>query len=251
MKPPGERLKDTLSGWLSGRVDAHGYAPVERFGEAPEDHHPGAICKDASTVIVYAKAIPRAVLTSPSYDLHLLQRTYHTAYQLLDQIGLELANLIESEGYSAVGLPAYAPMIFHGLEPWGLISLKHAAHLAGLGSFGRNEIIHNPKFGSMLRFAGVITNAPLPGDAILEEEACPPKCNACIEACPCGALESGSFRKIVCMGYSIKHGLYRPLLSDDYGLQNIEMIINTSGYNYWIACDECTKVCPNNRKNTS
>ncbi len=51
-----------------------------------------------------------------------------------------------------------------------------------------------------------------------------------------------------CMGYAIKHGIYRLALGDDYGRENIEMIINTTGYNYWIGCDECLKACPNNRK---
>jgi epoxyqueuosine reductase len=231
---------------LAGRVDIFGFAPVERFEKAPPEHHPSCVCKDARTVIVYGKAVPRSALSSPGYGLHLLQRSYHTVYPFLDQVGLELANLIEAAGHLAAAIPSYAPMVFHGLEPWGLISLKHAAKLAGIGDFGRNRIIHNPEFGSMLRFGAVITNAAIGGDLVVDKEPCPPDCNACVRACPSGALQKGSFKKMVCLGYSIKHGLYRPLLSDDYGRENIEMIINTAGYNYWIDCDECLKVCPNN-----
>lgn len=243
-----EELREKLSLWLSDRVVAFGFAPIERFVECPPEHHPAKVCKDAATVIVYAKTIPEGVFASPSYQLYLLQRSYHTTYASLDQIGLELADMIESKGHLAVVIPSYAPMVFHGLEPWGLISLKHAARMAGLGVFGRNQIIHHPEFGITLRFGAVITNAEISGDKIIEEDLCPDKCEACIKACPSGALQPGGFQKLVCTGYAFKHGIYRPLLGDDYGRENIEMIINTTGYNYWISCDECLKACPNNRK---
>lgn len=241
-------LESAVSQWLERRVDAYGFAPVERFSGAPEEHHPSRVCKDAATVIVYGGTVPRAVLTSPGYDLHLLQRSYHTLYPNLDQVGLDLANRIESEGYLAIQVPSYAPLVFHGLEPWGVLSLKHAAVRAGLGAFGRTGLVYHPRFGSMLRFGAVVTSAAMPGDPLIEEDPCPPKCNACREACPPGALQEGAFQKPVCTGYAFKHAIYHLTLEDEYGLQNIETIINTAGYNYWIACDECLKACPNNFK---
>jgi epoxyqueuosine reductase len=242
-----EDLKERLTAWLRGKVDTFGFAPVERFGEAPEEHHPSRICKDAETVIVYAKTIPKALLSSPSYSLYLLHRCYHTVYPYLDEVGLELANYIESNGYPAVPVPSYLPLVFHGLEPWGIVSLKHSAVLAGLGSFGRNDTVHHPDFGSMLRFGAVVTAAAMPGDHLLEYDPCPPGCNTCREACPIEAWREGAFQKMNCTAHTVKHAIYRLTLGDDYGRDNIEMIINTAGYNYWIACDDCQAVCPNNR----
>ena len=115
-----EELKTSIAQWLEGRVDAYGFTPVERFREAPEAHHPSRVCKDAATVIVYGKTVSRAVLTSPGYGLHLLQRSYHTLYPYLDQVGLELANALDGRGHMAVQVPSYATVIFHGLEPWGM-----------------------------------------------------------------------------------------------------------------------------------
>ncbi|MEW6553408.1 MAG: hypothetical protein AB1384_03870 [Actinomycetota bacterium] len=241
-------FKDSISDWLCEHVDAFGYAPVDRFSEAPREHHPSLVCKDAATVIVYGVTVPQAVLTSPGYGLHLLQRGYHTAYPYLDQVGLRLANHIEAGGFPAVVIPSYAPMVFHGLEPWGLISLKHAAALAGVGTFGRSGLVYHPRFGSLLRLGAVITAAELPGDTAMEEEPCPPKSRACQEACPPGAFTGGDFRKMVCLGHTIKHGIYKLALSGAEDLQFIERIINTTGYNYWIDCDECLKACPLNRK---
>ncbi len=239
-------LQSLISGWLEEKVDAFGFAPVDRFADSPEEHHPGKICRDATTVIVYGVTVPRAVLTSPGYHLHLLQRSYHTSYAYLDQVGMDLSRLLEGQGHPAVVVPAYAPLIFHDLEPWGLLSLKHAAVQAGLGSFGRSGMVYHPMFGSLLRLGAVVTAAALSGSPVKMEEPCPPGCNACRERCPSGAYAGDTFHKMACLGYSIKHGIYRHVLTDDYGRKNLEMVINTTGYNYWLSCTECQRVCPLN-----
>jgi epoxyqueuosine reductase QueG len=241
-------LKEEISSWLEGKVEAVGFAPVEGFGDAPEEHHPSRVCKDAATVIVLGKTTPRAVLSSPGYNLHLLHRSYHTIYPFLDQLGLELANWLEGQGYLAVQVPSYAPMVFHDLEPWGILSLKHAAVQAGLGAFGRSDMVYHPQFGSLLRFGAVVTSAELPGDPVIEEEPCPTDCTACQKACPPGAYQDGSFQKMTCLGHTIKHGIYKLALTSAEDFQFIERIINTTGYNYWLDCDECLKVCPLNKE---
>jgi epoxyqueuosine reductase len=146
-------------------------------------------------------------------------------------------------------VPSYAPMVFHGFEPWGLLSLKHAAVRAGLGAFGRSGQVYHPDFGARLRFSAVVTDADLPGDKVIEADPCPAKCNACRKACPSGAFtESGEFQKLTCLGYTIKHAIYPLALKDEAGRKNIERVINTAGHDYWIACDECLKACPNHRE---
>ena len=58
-------LKQAILSYTEGKVDAIGFAPVERFEDAPEAHHPARICKDAKTVIVFGKTVPRGMLHSP------------------------------------------------------------------------------------------------------------------------------------------------------------------------------------------
>ncbi len=65
----------------------------------------------------------------------------------------------------------------------------------------------------------------------------------CQEACPPGAFPDGSFQKMACLGHTIKHAVYKLALNSAEDFQFIERIINTAGYNYWIDCDECLKVC--------
>jgi epoxyqueuosine reductase QueG len=241
-----ESLGKSVTDRIRESVDAVGFAPVERFAAAPREHHPSAICGGAGTVIVYGTAVPRGVLDSPGYCLHLLQRSYHTAYPHLDRVGLLLANFLEKEGHRAVVVPSYAPLVFRGLEPWGILSLKHAAEMAGLGAFGRSGLLYHPRYGALLRLGAVVTTASLPGDPLVEEDPCPPGCEACRDSCPANAFQGGSFQKLACLGHSIKHGIYRHVLADEHGRENLEMVINTTGYNYWIDCAECLKACPLN-----
>jgi len=243
-----KNLNAKMKEWLNGKVDAIGFAPVNRFEDAPEKHHPSRICKDARTVIVFGKAVPQGMLHSPDYNLHILHRTYHSTYMILDDLSLDLANRIESQGnHLAVPVPSYAPMVFHGREPWGILSLKHAAVRAGLGVFGRSDQMYHPSYGSLLRLGAVVTNAELPGDPIIKDDPCPPKCNNCHKACPSGAYnEGGRFNKLTCLVYTIKHAIYPLALRGEEGFKHIERVINTAGYNYWVKCDECLKVCPIN-----
>ena len=127
-----------------------------------------------------------------------------------NDLALGLSNWLESRGnYLAVPIPSYAPMVFHGFETWGLLSLKHAAVNAGLGSFGKNQLVHHPEYGTLLRFAAVVTSARLPGDPVIEDDPCPAKCRACLKACPSQAIgENNSFQKMGCLSHTIKHAIY-------------------------------------------
>jgi epoxyqueuosine reductase len=243
-------LKEEVIRYMHHKVAVLGFSPVDRFKDAPVKHHPEDVCKDAHTVVVYGITIPRGVLSSPTYNLHTLHRSYHTIYKNLDDVSLDLCAFIESQGnYRAVPVPSYAPMVFQGMEPWGIISLKHAAVSAGLGTFGRSGQVYNPDYGSLLRFGAVVTSAALPGDLLMDSTPCPPKCSACHISCPSGAIgSSGEFIKLVCLGHTIKHAIYPLALKTEADLKHIERVINTAGYDYWIACDECVKVCPLNRK---
>lgn len=242
-------LKNSIAKHLQDQVSAIGFAPVERFDGAPENHHPADVCKNAQTVVVFGIEVPRGIFHSPVYNLHALHRSYHTVYRQLDEISLGVCNFIESKGgHKAVMIPSYAPMVFEALEPWGLISLKHAAVLAGLGAFGRSGQMYHPTFGARLRLAAVVTDAPLPGDPVIEEHPCPEKCTACAKSCPAGAFTAnGSFEKMKCLQHTIKHAIYPLALKNAEGMKHIERIINTAGHDYWLDCNECVKVCPNNR----
>jgi epoxyqueuosine reductase len=67
------------------------------------------------------------------------------------------------------------------------ISYKRLAQLAGFGTFGKNALIINPRFGPWIRFSTVLTNADLAPDKPFEQDLCG-DCDNCVQACPVAAL---------------------------------------------------------------
>jgi epoxyqueuosine reductase QueG len=89
----------------------------------------------------------------------------------------------------------------------GDVSLRHAAFAAGLGNFGRNNLILHPKMGSRVLFTAAITNLELPSDPPVFERFCT-DCNACVENCPAGALnEEGKTDDMKCLKNSQPFGI--------------------------------------------
>jgi hypothetical protein len=64
-----ESLRKSIVECFQRRVHSIAFAPVDRFQAAPEMHHPSQICKDAETVIVFGKVVPKGILNSPQYSL--------------------------------------------------------------------------------------------------------------------------------------------------------------------------------------
>ena len=88
----------------------------------------------------------------------------------------------------------------------GDISLRHAAAAAGLGTFGRHNLIIHPRFGTRVVFSGVLTDLDLSSD--------PPAqmlcndCNLCVESCPGGALnDEGKTHVMKCLKNSQPYGI--------------------------------------------
>lgn len=59
---------------------------------------------------------------------------------------------------------------------------RHAPYLAGLGSFGVNNVLLTPEFGPRVRFASVFTTAEFPPDPVIDADLC----TRCIAVCPVG-----------------------------------------------------------------
>ena len=75
-----------------------------------------------------------------------------------------------------------------------MLSMKHAAVQAGLGSFGKNTLFISKFYGNMVTLGAVLTNLELPSDSI-SENICIPNCNKCVDACPVKAIHNGEVIK--------------------------------------------------------
>ena len=76
---------------------------------------------------------------------------------------------------------------------YGVFSHKMAAHLAGLGWIGKSCMLITPQVGPRVRWATVLTDAPLEARGSLMDERCG-RCTECVDVCPTGAYTGQPFR---------------------------------------------------------
>ncbi|MEI6314459.1 MAG: 4Fe-4S binding protein [Syntrophus sp. (in: bacteria)] len=89
----------------------------------------------------------------------------------------------------------------------GDISLRHAAVAAGLGVFGRHNLVIHPRFGTRILFTALLTELALPSDPPVTEEHCN-DCGLCVENCPAKALEvEGQTDAMKCLRISQPWGI--------------------------------------------
>lgn len=91
----------------------------------------------------------------------------------------------------------------------GDVSLRHAAVAAGLGNFGRHNLVIHPEMGTTVLFTAILTDLELESDPPVAERLCD-DCNICVESCPAGALDSeGRTDDMKCLRQSQPYGLNR------------------------------------------
>lgn len=157
-----QKIKDTLLGL---GADVCGIAGVDKFAEAPEGFHPTDIYKDCKSVVVYALGLPKG-LTKVSPRI-VYQHLNGISRNQLDYIGIAGGMALEALGGVAVPLPCDGPYDYwdsEKMEGRGILSMRHAALLAGVGCMGKNTLIINKKFGSMINIGAILTNLDLHSD---------------------------------------------------------------------------------------
>jgi Uncharacterized Fe-S protein len=167
-----------------------GIAAIERFAAAPVGFHPHDVMAGCRAVVVFGIALPRALLRSERRITYL--KAMLEALAELDRLSLLAAIEIERHGGEAMPLPSDSPE-----EYWdeatktakGIISMKHAGELAGLGHIGKNTLLNNPRYGNRLMLGAVLTTLELPSDPLSEGFVCPPDCRICLDNCPQQALD--------------------------------------------------------------
>ena len=208
-----------------------GFAGADRWDNPlfepwiPEEFRPRSIFPEANSVIVLGLPVSLPVLeTAPSIHYHELYKTINT---LLDMHGYRLAEWLTRKRHPSVWIPrdGYGSISILKERPVAFFSHRHAALLAGLGTFGINNTLLTPDYGPRVRFVSVLTSAEIPPDPLMEESQCT-RCMQCVKACPVHALDGkdyphGITDKTVCTARS--EALYKRSVSP---------------------CGLCIKVCP-------
>lgn len=88
----------------------------------------------------------------------------------------------------------------------GEVSLRHAAVAAGLGSFGRHNLVVHPEFGTRVLFGAILTSLELDPDPPVANNLCN-DCGLCVKHCPAEALcEEGKTDVLKCLEKSQPYG---------------------------------------------
>jgi epoxyqueuosine reductase QueG len=116
---------------------------------------------------------------------------YEVINARLDQLASRVSSVLQQAGHRA--FPIAASQTIDGERHYGLFSHKLAAHLAGLGWIGKSCLLVTPQVGPRVRWATVLTDAPLETGRPMGERC--GSCRACVDACPAGAFTGRSFRE--------------------------------------------------------
>nr|WP_320024218.1 epoxyqueuosine reductase [uncultured Acetobacterium sp.] len=205
-------------------ADVCGFASVGRFVQAPEGFHPCDLYDDCKAVIVIGFALPKS-LFEVKPDL-LYGYFNNLTIPKVDQLGMMTARIIEDAyGGTAVPVPCDAPYDYwdtEKMEGRGLISMKHAAINAGIGTLGKNTLLLDTKFGNRLTVGVILTNLELGSDDYAES-ICIEGCNLCIKNCPAQAIKEESVIQKLCR-------------NNAYGK-------TARGFDT-VVCNKCRTVCP-------
>lgn len=114
---------------------------------------------------------------------------YNVVSEALNFAAYDVSRWLANQGWDALPVPASMPYNLKKLQ--GVISHKLAAHLAGLGWIGKNCLLLTREFGPRVRFATVLTDAPLAGGVKIDRKC--GKCRVCMDACPVNAFTGVEF----------------------------------------------------------
>ncbi|HML04700.1 MAG TPA: 4Fe-4S binding protein [Methanobacterium sp.] len=141
--------------------------------------------------------------------------------------------------------------------PSGYVSLRHAAFAAGLGNFGRHNLIIHPKMGSKVVFTAIVTDIEIQPDTPIKENLCI-NCDICVNQCPVNALDEERKTDVMkCMFNSQPYGFggykqfwtkffqsnpeEQKIMIQDEKMGKLHQAMSL-GSQY--VCFNCTKSCP-------
>ncbi len=211
-------------------ADLCGIAPVERFRDAPAGFRPQDVFSQARSVVALAKRFPegpfhsRSPIPYTSANDVILQETTRITTLLCATIEVMTdarATPVPSEPYECWDAV--------NREGRGLLSLKHAAWLAGLGVITANSLLTNERYGNRLCLGAALLDVKLEGDPIADYSFDCEACMLCVNTCPVHAIHDRTVTQKLCRdnceGKTAKgHSLY--------------------------VCNACRRICPNGAAQT-
>ncbi len=213
----GKRVKELLSG----------QSPV--YSSGTDIYHPKDFMGDPKAVVVVANNFFFGRdMDLPGNPARTSFMNFYINPEVLDYVVDQtdkIATYLKDAGYEAESTANTIPA-------------KSMAARTTLGSYGKNAILQNPKFGSYLGLTVIVTNAPLELDTPAKDFC--KKCTKCMDACPTGALTvpyQCDIEKCITFHTVNNKGEMPDLIRENSGTIIAQ-------------CEICQDVCPYNRKLT-
>jgi len=202
-------------------ADLCGISSIDRFNGAPSGYHPLDILPTCQSVIVFAIRFVSGTLACKSAVPYTVVRNILS--DKMNKMAVQFCIDMEKMGILAVPTSAIGDEWDENTGRWrSIVSAKHAAEAAGLGTIGRHSLLITPEFGSMVWLNVILTELKLEPDE-RKERICT-NCNLCVQICPVNALEHDCMDQSACWDYA-------------FGEVNKD---------WRISCHKCRDICPFN-----
>lgn len=163
-----------------------------------------------SWILTQTKATKADNRQETAYPSERWVRSRHFGEMFNAQLRRHVVAILQGAGFEAVA-PVDAPFWSQEVSPhYGLASRwseRHAAHIAGLGTFGLCDGLITPR-GKAIRVGSVVARAPIPPTArpYTDHHAyclhfSQGKCSKCMKRCPAGAISAAGHDKTKCWDY--------------------------------------------------
>lgn len=209
-----QKRPDILSKWdepLVGFANAN-HPDIFKLKEIISEQHvmPNEVLTSPTIIIAYFVPFTKELantnkgqgdVASPEWA-----RTYEETNTMFGNLNQYLIEEVTKMGYEA-GISKESTTFDRErlISNW---SQRHIARIAGLGTFGMNNMLITPK-GCCGRYSTVVTNLDVVPDKPLEEEYCLYKskavCGVCIKHCPSGALTLDGYDRKKCFQVCLKN----------------------------------------------
>jgi len=181
-------MKDLIKNFAKDvGVDDIGFASIENYN-SPNTPPIKEIYSKAKIIIVLAF---QQLDNCENENIQIASAGSKILSDFADSSTYKIARFLKQEFKATViSIPRMTPVnrdIKTGLL-FADVSLRHAAVAAGLGCFGKHNLVIHPVMGTKVVFTAIITNLYIEPDSPIEEDLCI-DCDICLNQCPVNVLD--------------------------------------------------------------
>jgi len=211
----------------------------------PNHALPTDILKDASIVLAYYIPFTKELAKTNRKMNRLASSQWALAYEetnaMFKYLNQHIIEYLNAKGYNAAIAKESATFSTEKLiSNW---SHRHFAYIAGLGTFGINNMLIT-KSGCCGRFFTIVTNLDIVSDRPMVHELCLYKkngsCKICLKNCPAGALTELRYNRTKC--YSLLKE--NAAVYTEFGSSYVDETLTTANSTGSEVCGKCITSSP-------